>query len=310
MSQEVVPYKNVQEHAVALITEQNSDVDNALLMNKMNMIIAKTPKVGAMPAPVIAEAVLKAMIPDPTLTSHDDIYFVPYGQKIEVSFSHNYLQKLAYRNGAVKMINTYLIYEGDTVEITEDGLTYKVEPFKAQGEFIGVLVDIKMANGERKYGTVTLEHIEQAKKASKSGTSGPWKTWYFEMAKKVALKNTLKSIDISKEFADAVAIDNESSDLSKIKKSVEPPVAANALEDMMKSGSDDVSIVSKLFDECGIAYQVSGEWVMIDEETVDSDFIEKHNLVSKEGKEGKRFGKIPVLAESFRGEQNEDQTDG
>jgi recombination protein RecT len=255
-------HDSLASHVVSLITEKNSDVDNALLMNKLNMIVAKTPKVGQMQPNVIAEAVLKAMIPDPTLQDHDDIYFVPYGNGINVSFSHNYLQKLAYRNGAVKSINTYLIYESDIVEITEEGLSYKVLPFKSQGEFVGVLVDIKLSNGERKYGTVTKEHIEQARKASKSGNNGPWKTWYFEMAKKVALKNTIKSLDISKEFADAITIDNEDTDFSRMPRS-EKSKSTDSLSDKMKIGSKSTSEVEEYLTKMGISYDIKDKWAII-----------------------------------------------
>jgi recombination protein RecT len=281
---------------ISMIAEKNTDVDNAMLMNKLNMIIAKTPKIAQMQPQAIAEAMLKAMIPDPTLQDHDDIYFVPYGNKIDVSFSHNYLQKLAYRNGAVKSINTYLIYEGDTVEITEEGLTYKVLPFRPQGEFVGVLVDIKLANGERKYGTVTKEHIEQARRASKSGNNGPWKTWYLEMAKKVALKNTMKGLDISREFSEAIRIDNEDTDFSKIGAN-EKPKAADALSDKMKSGSKNVSDVEDHLLSKNIVFEIKDKWVII-------------NLLESDIEEAEELKKLPHKPnpkdESFIGIQIED----
>jgi phage RecT family recombinase len=275
MGTELAPqnFNSLPEHVVYLIAERNSEVDKALLMNKINMIIAKTPKISQMAPHIIAEAVLKAMIPDPTLQDHDDIYFVPYGNKIDVSFSHNYLQKLAYRNGAVKVINTFLIYEGDVVEFTEDGLSYKVLPFKPQGEFNGVLVDIKLANGERKYGTITKEHIEKARKASKSGNNGPWKEWYYEMAKKVALKNTLKGIDISKEFSDAISIDNEDTDFSKVKD--EKPKAADSLADKMKIGSKTANDVEIYLSDAGIAFEIKDKWVIINKEVSNPESLAK-----------------------------------
>ena len=284
---------------VSLITAQNSDVDNALLLNKMNMIIAKTPKIASMAPEIISQAILKAMIPDATLQDHDDIYFVPYGRTIDVSFSHNYLQKLAYRNGAVKLIETHLIYDQDNVSVTNEGVTFAINPFKKdRGNFAGVMVIVKLGNGETKYGFVSEEHIEKARKSSKSGNNGPWKTWFFEMAKKVAIKNTLKGLDISEEFSNAVRIDNEDTDFSK-SSNTEPPKAANDLEKMMKNGSKEVSNAEEYLTEIGVAFDIKGDWIMIDVINSDEGGVatlgEQMKLISKEDKPGMLFGKISEL---------------
>ncbi len=284
---------------VSLITAQNSDVDNALLMNKMNMIIAKTPKIAQMPPEVISQAVLKAMIPDPTLQDHDDIYFVPYGKTIDVSFSHNYLQKLAYRNGAVKLIETHLIYDNDNVAVTNEGVTFSINPFKKdRGEFAGVMVVVKLGNGETKYGFVSVDHIEKARKASKSGNNGPWKTWYLEMAKKVAIKNTLKGLDISPEFNAAVTIDNEDTDFSKTN-AAEAPSGASELESMMVESSISVNDAEEFLKSIGIAFEIKGDWIAIDIINSDKSGMEivatKMRLVEKGDKPGMAFGKITDL---------------
>ena len=269
--------KSLPEVVVSMIAERNSDIDNAKLMNKINMIMAKTPKVTSMAPDVIAQAILKAMIPDPTLENHNDIYFVPYGKTIDVSFSHNYLQKLAYKNGAVKLIETYLIYEDDEVSVTEEGVTYKINPFKKdRGDFVGVMVKVKLRNDELKYGFVTAEHIEKARRASKSGNNGPWKTWFFEMARKVAIKNTLKSIDISPEFNAAMEIDNEDTDFRKEKASADNK-EKNALENKMKAGSKSVSDVEDFLNSNGIVFEIKDKWVIV---KLDESDLEGINALS------------------------------
>lgn len=254
----------IQERAVQLITSQNSEVDNVILMNKVNMLIAKTPKIASMGPEVIAQAVLKAMIPDPTLEYMNDIYFIPYGKTIDVSFSHNYLQKLAYRNGAVRLINTHLVFENDIVEVTENGLSYKILPFKPHGEFVGVLVDVVLKNREHKYGMVTKEHIDQARKASKAGNAGAWRDWYYEMAKKVAIKNTLKSVNISKEFEDAVSIDNEDTDFELERETDADKKMTTSLEEKMRKGSDVISSISDMLTSVGASFEIRENWVIID----------------------------------------------
>jgi len=297
---QVVNQQNsLAEQVVSLITAQNSDVDNAMLMNKMNMIIAKTPKIASMAPDIISQAILKAMIPDPTLQDHDDIYFVPYGRTIDVSFSHNYLQKLAYRNGAVKLIETHVIYDNDNVSVTQDGVSFSINPFKKnRGEFAGIMVVVKLGNGEDKYGFVGSEHIENARKASKSGNNGPWKTWFMEMAKKVAIKNTLKGLDISEEFSNAVTIDNEDTDFAKANE-VEIPKVANDLESMMKSASKSVAETEAYIKDLNIEFEIKGDWIMIDMINSDEDGLEKlktqMTLIEKADKPGMIFGKITEL---------------
>ena len=292
----VAPQQSIAQAAVTLIAMKNSDVDQGLLANKINMIIAKTPKVGSMGPEAISQAILKAMIPDPTLQDHNDIYFVPYGKSIDVSFSHNYLQKLAYRKGSVKLIEPIIIYENDNVTMDENGLRFNINPFKKdRGEFAGVLVIVKLANGETKHGIVSAEHIDNAKKASRSGSSGPWKTWFLEMAKKVAIKNTLKGLDISSEFNAAVEIDDEDTDFSKANKA-EAPKAAESLTTMMKTGSKNVGNIEAYLDSLSISYEVKGDWVMIDVINSNEDGVAKvtsnAKFVEKEDRPGMLFGKM------------------
>ena len=99
-----VTFNSVQEHAASLVLQEHSELDQALILSRINELVRQTPKVASMNAQVIANAVLVAMAPDPALSNVQDIYFVPYGQTIKVSFSHNFLQKLAIKNGAVKVL--------------------------------------------------------------------------------------------------------------------------------------------------------------------------------------------------------------
>jgi phage RecT family recombinase len=301
MRKDLVAGQDLPGTVVGMIAEKNSSIDNAILRNKVNMIIAKTPKIATMQAGAISEAILKAMIPDPTLQDHDDIYFVPYGNKIDVSFSHNYLQKLAYRNGAVKLIDTQLIYEEDWVEVTEGGVSFKINPFKKdRGEFVGIMVLVKLANNETKYGFVSKDHIEKARKMSKSGSSGPWKMWYLEMAKKVAIKNTLKGIDISQEFSDAVTIDNEGYSTSKDQIVDDSEENEKDLQDKIMYSSNKISEAKEFLEDNDISYESKGDWIMVDLQESDFDGVEKLtstniNIIKKDDKPNKIFIKVGEL---------------
>jgi len=298
MSTEITQYGSLQEHAAALIISEQADIDRDLLLSRLKNILTKTPKLASMPAQAIANATLTAMAPDPSLSNWEDIYMVPYGQTINVSFSHNFLQKLALKNGAVRVFNVHLIHDSDNVSITENGMTFSVDPFGANRtmeNFKGVLVEAILANGEKKYGITPRDHIEKARGASKASGSGPWKTWYYEMAKKVAIKNLLKGLEISREYAEAIRIDNVEYDFSKKTMPPETKSEVNALEALnstIQSTAKREFISNSTLAEAGYDFIEHEGWVMFEEKDLSDSFIEEHQLLSKPSKPGKLFGRL------------------
>ncbi len=298
MGKSIVEYGSLQEHAVALIMKEQTRLDRDILMVRVKNIISKTQKLSSMPAQALANAILVAMAPDESLSNWEDIYMVPYGQTINVSFSHNFLQKLALKNGAVRVFNVHLIHDSDKVEITEDGMTFKIDPFgpdRTMDNFKGVLVEAILANGEKKYGITPKDHIEKARGASKTSGGGPWKTWYFEMAKKVAIKNLLKGLEISREYAEAIRIDNAEYDFSKKTMPPETKTGADALLELnssIKSTAKKEFILNEDLLKSEYDVAIHNGWVMFTENELSQEFKNEYQLLSKKTHPGKLFCKI------------------
>ena len=249
---------------VANISRITGDTTTTMkeLSTKIRNIVAGDQKIMSMPPEVISDAIVKAMIPDRALNFYKDVYFIPYGSQLNVEFSHNFLCKLAYKSGKVKKIDTYPVFEGDEVSVDENGLHYKINPFDQTGEFRGILVLVKLSNDEIVQNFITKQHIENARNASRSKNNGPWKTWYYEMAKKVAIKNTFKALDISQEVDEAISIDNENTDLSKLNEKTEDN---GDIEAIMSATNVADDIVEMLKARGSSTTQISNGWVLFDE---------------------------------------------
>ena len=289
---EVIQYGSLKEHVTALTLADFPSGNIDVLQLKIGAILEKTKTLGMLPADVISRAIVKAMIPDPTLEFYDDIYMVPRGQMIEVSFSHNYLQKLAMKSGAVKVFNVTAAYKGDTIKITQNGLEFNIDPFRASAkdeDLIGVVVQLTLANGEIKYGAVTRDHIDKARSASKMKGGGPWKLWFVEMAKKVAIKNTLKGIWISDAYNQSVDIDNEEYKGGRRQvETIADEDNSNTFDSLAMSTAKSEFISLKVLNDNDIKFEEKAGWVKVDED-LPQDLKSKYAFVKKSGVEGSLF---------------------
>jgi len=258
---------------------------------KIRNIISGDRKILSMPPEVISDAILKAMIPDKSLSFYKDVYFIPYGNQLNVEFSHNFLSKLAYKSGKIKKIETLLVFGGDEVTVDENGLHYKINPFDQSGEFKGILVLVKLSNGETIHNFVTRQHIENARNASRSKNNGPWKTWYYEMAKKVAIKNTFKSLDISQEVEEAISIDNENTDFSQ----AEAKEDMTSIESIMSAANIVDEVTNTLKDRGSTTTQIANGWILFDEGVLTEKELECSKAQPSTKHEGKIMCKLALL---------------
>jgi phage RecT family recombinase len=274
---------------------------------KIRNIISGDRKILSMPPEVISDAIIKAMIPDKSLSFYKDVYFIPYGNQLNVEFSHNFLSKLAYKSGKVKKIETLLVFEGDEVWVDESGLHYKINPFDQSGEFKGIIVLVKLSNGETIHNFVTKQHIENARNASRSKNNGPWKTWYYEMAKKVAIKNTFKTLDISPEIEEAISIDNENNDLSQVNASY---TEAETVEMAFQKGNILDEVMQELTSRGVVDPKISNGWIMFDEGILTEE-EEKCAKVKRQDKyPGKVACKIAILHACFKAQAIDAEVEG
>lgn len=141
-------------------------------------------------------------------------YLIPYRNHGRLECQFNLGAKgmldMAYRSGDVTDVYAHEVHENDIFEY-ELGLTPKLvhKPvMKNRGPVIAYYAVFHTKNGGYGFQVMSKDDVEAfAKKTSKSFNSGPWQTYFDEMAKKTVLKKTLKYAPMRAEFAKAIAAD-------------------------------------------------------------------------------------------------------
>lgn len=215
----------------------------------------------------ILDAFKKAMLPDDTLSNFGDISMYIVGDLLKVSFSHNYLQRLAYASGKVKKISSYYIMENDVCEITNEGMRIQIDlNSKDRGRFSYIITEIIFKDDTIRRTVVSSAHINRVKKMAIEGTGSAWKNFFVEMARKVGFKNSVKGVYFSEEMNIAISIDNEGyaviNNAEEIKDDVEYQ-AKNKLLGIMKEGSQKNGLVETYFEYNNIEFKVVGENIEI-----------------------------------------------
>lgn len=158
-------------------------------------------------------------------TGLQQAYILPYKNhktgQYEAQFMPSYrgLIDLARRAGSISSIEAHCVHERDVFqcEMGLNPILKHVPCFdgKDRGEIILAYAVAKLKDGGIQYEVMTRPEIEEVRRASKSGSSGPWVNWYSEMCKKSVLKRLTKYLPMSAELARAVTADNatESNDV-------------------------------------------------------------------------------------------------
>ena len=141
-------------------------------------------------------------------------YLVPRGGVICLDISYRGLIKLATDSGAIKWAKAELVYTNDQFEwngpCTEP--THKADPFSTdRGDVKGAYCIAKLPDDSVLVEVMSLADIKKVQATSKAG-SGPWVTWWDEMAKKTIIKRASKTwpqTENTQRFSKAVDVLNE-----------------------------------------------------------------------------------------------------
>ncbi|MCQ2231388.1 MAG: recombinase RecT [Paludibacteraceae bacterium] len=114
--------------------------------------------------------------------------------------SYTGLADILTRTGLVSKIDANLVYKNDFFEIEYGGnehLTHKPNPFggsRTDNDIIGGYWYATLPDGTRKFGTMDIAEIRKVQNASPAGKSGPWVSWFTEMAKKTLVRRAFKNL--------------------------------------------------------------------------------------------------------------------
>lgn len=135
-------------------------------------------------------------------------HIIPFGTTAQVIFDYKGLVTLAKRNGVD--VKAVLVYERDNFQYIEDdgnGRTVVHHTFKAfedRGPIVGVYSRALEANKPPDYELMSIKEVEDIRKRSRAGKSGPWQTDFGEMTKKTAIRRHSKRWDLAPEIREAI----------------------------------------------------------------------------------------------------------
>lgn len=136
-------------------------------------------------------------------------YLIPYGQECTLILSYVGLIELARRSGELTGIRAELVCEADDFTWENGNISHKIEWRKPRGDIQAAYAEAILKSGEKQTATMTKEEIENIRKRSKSGNSGPWSTDFGQMAKKTVLRRLCKLLPFSPEIADHIEKDQD-----------------------------------------------------------------------------------------------------
>lgn len=122
------------------------------------------------------------------------------------------LVKKLYESGEVTYVDAAAVYANDKFTFRRgDDPKLEHEPTldDEPGIIVAAYVVIKLKSGEIKREVMARRDIEAVRGASKSGSNGPWKTWYDQQAIKSVIKRAYKQLPKTDALERVIANDNE-----------------------------------------------------------------------------------------------------
>lgn len=122
------------------------------------------------------------------------------------------LIKKLYESGEVTYVDAAAVYANDKFVFRRgDDPKLEHEPFMGDdpGIIVAAYVVIKLKSGEVKREVMPRRDIEAVRGASKSGSKGPWATWYDQQAIKSVIKRAYKQLPKADALDRIIASDNE-----------------------------------------------------------------------------------------------------
>lgn len=126
------------------------------------------------------------------------------------------LLKLARRSDQLAHIDAQVVYVGDEIEL-DLGSSPKVRHFPVldgtkRGETVGAYAVAELTNGRRYVEWMTTADIEIVRRSSRAGSSGPWVTFWGEMARKTVLRRLMKRLPLETMAEHAMRLESEAED--------------------------------------------------------------------------------------------------
>ena len=141
-------------------------------------------------------------------------YLVPRDKKVCLDISYMGLLHIATDSGSILWGQCKIVYANDDYKNTGINTkpTHEYSAFGDRGEYVGAYCTVKTVDGDfltHEMSKADIEAIAKRSPSFKKGT-GPWKTDYFEMAKKTVVKQAYKYWPKSDRINTAIDYQNNS----------------------------------------------------------------------------------------------------
>lgn len=126
------------------------------------------------------------------------------------------LKKLR-NSGELASIGAHVAYENDEFRYElgdEERIVHKPHLAGKRGQPIAAYAIARTKDGATYREVMSLDQIEQVRNVSRAKDSGPWVSWWDEMARKTVLRRLLKRLPSSADLDEVIEHDNDTSDLA------------------------------------------------------------------------------------------------
>lgn len=157
-------------------------------------------------------------------------HLIPYGKECTLILDWKALVELAKRSGQVKSWRAEKVCDNDKFSYINGVVSHEIDFRKPRGNAYCFYSDITLADGTHDYEVLHMDDINFIKSKSRAASSGPWKDFPDEMAKKSCIRRHSKRITLSPEFHDALDKDHDRYDDIRTVRNVTPaPPVPNIL---------------------------------------------------------------------------------
>ena len=121
------------------------------------------------------------------------------------------VMKKVRNSGELSSIESHLVHLNDKFSYRigiDDAPIHEPDWFGDRGDIIGVYAVAKLKDGSKVSEIMSIKQVEEVRAASRAANSGPWVTWWGEMARKTVLRRLSKRLPMSTDLDDLIRRDD------------------------------------------------------------------------------------------------------
>jgi recombination protein RecT len=138
---------------------------------------------------------------------------VKFGGKVAYMPMVAGILKKVRQSGDLSTITAHVVYEADEfaywIDDQGEHITHRPAIVGDPGEARGVYAMARTNDGGVYIEVLRMSDVQKIQKASRAGTSGPWKDWWEQMAKKSAIRRLAKRLPMSTDLEQVVNRDEQ-----------------------------------------------------------------------------------------------------